>query len=346
MSPVVLLLILELFCLFRPSTADAEVELIDRLFRKYKDWRPAAMVDVGANAGLWTTRVLNELYDDDDDDDKHQEMYPLVLMIEATEMHRQALQDVTNRFGANKIFFRINVLADADDRVVNFYQGKNTGNSIFRENTKHYQNDIPVKRKAVTLDTAVQQSFFGTTHRVDYLKLDVQGSELLVLQGATQLLQTVTFIQFEVSAVEYNSGGAACWSDLDHFLQRHGFRLYDFGDKVYNADAFHTQGVGQLDVLYYRPDSPHRPAGLDDAKFCTPLFLLAETTTTSTTTTTTTTTALGVHDMPFGIESLLREEYFSWTQMGTLVLGLVAGYLLGSKKNKRKQSTGGRMQRR
>ena len=332
MTPLFIFCILSLFCLIRPSTADAEIQLIARLFQKYKGWRPAAIVDVGANVGAWTTRVLNELYDN-----KNKDNYPPMLMIEATEKHRQSLQTVKDTFGADKVTFRIDVLADVDGKIVPFYQGKNAGNSIFRENTKHYENDIPVQRKAVTLDTAVQQSF-PASHRVDYLKLDVQGGELLVLQGATQLLQTVTFIQFEVSAVEYNSGGAACWSDLDQFLQQHGFRLYDMGDQVYNADAFHTQGVGQFDVLYYRPDSPHRPKHLSDAKFCTPLFLTEITTTT-------TAAAAGVQDMPFDIESLLREEYVSWTQIGTLVFGLVVGYWLGSGRNKRKQRTGRNVQR-
>ena len=315
--------IVSLLLIISSSTADNEAELIFRLYRNYPEWRPAAIVDVGANRGGWTSRILNDLYDND------KTKYPPVLMIEATEIHRNSLQFAKEQLGADKVDFRIDVLADVDDRIVHFFQGKNTGNSLFRENTKHYANDIPAERKAVTLDTAIQQSFLAS-HRVDYLKLDVQGGELLVLQGATQLLQTVTFIQFEVSAVEYNSGGAACWSDLDQFLQQRGFRLFDLGDKVYNNDAFHTKGVGQLDVLYYRPDSSHRPTGLGGAKFCTPLFL-AETTTTAATE--------PLQDMPFGIESLLLEDYFSLTQVGVFILVFTAGYLLGSWSSKRKRAT-------
>lgn len=324
------LIALSLVLLVSPTIADNESELIFRLYDKYKDWRPAAVVDVGANVGGWTSRVLIKLYDN------RNEEYPLVMMFEATEMHRPKLQAVKDTFNAKssgKVDFRIDVLTDVDDRIVHFFQGKNTGNSLFRENSIHYKDDVPVERKSVTLDTAIQQSFLASSHqRVDFLKLDVQGGELVVLQGATQLLKTVTFIQFEVSAVEYNYGGAACWSDLDQFLQRRGFRLYDLGDRIYNSDAFHTQGVGQLDVLYYRPDSPYRPKGLDEAKFCKPLFLADTTVTTASFSSST----KSVQEIPFGVESLLMENHFvSLTQIGALVLVFAAGYVMGSWKSRR-----------
>jgi hypothetical protein len=96
----------------------------------------------------------------------------------------------------------------------------------------------------------------------------LQGAELVVLQGATQLLQQVSFVQFEASMVEYNSGGA-CWSDVDALLQKHGFYFYDFGDANYGAaSTFHTKGIGQVDILYIRPGSSRLPAFYKDTQFC------------------------------------------------------------------------------
>ena len=78
---------------------------------------------------------------------------------------------------------------------------------------------------------------------IDYLKLDVQGGEFMVLAGAAETLSKATFVQLEVSFVEYNKGGA-CWYEVDKLLRKHGFYLYDFCDSVRNGGAFHTIGVG------------------------------------------------------------------------------------------------------
>mmetsp|Transcript_4024 Transcript_4024/g.10202 ORF Transcript_4024/g.10202 Transcript_4024/m.10202 type:complete len:222 (+) Transcript_4024:287-952(+) len=151
-----------------------------------------------------------------------------------------------------------------DGESVQFYGGGNTGNSMFRELSHHYDNIKPDTRTTSKLDTLV-------THmeHIDYLKMDVQGAELMLLQGATETLKRVTFVQMEVSVVEYNRGGA-CWFDLDAFMRQHGFYFYDSADYLRIPNAFHSKGIGQFDVLYVRPTSSNMPKWLQDANvsFC------------------------------------------------------------------------------
>ncbi|MEA2844479.1 MAG: hypothetical protein QOJ69_2150 [Actinomycetota bacterium] len=61
--------------------------------------------------------------------------------------------------------------------------------------------------------------------RVDYLKLDTQGSELDVLRGATRTLASVRAVEVEV---EFNPiyEGQPLFADVDRFLRRHGFVLW------------------------------------------------------------------------------------------------------------------------
>ncbi len=61
--------------------------------------------------------------------------------------------------------------------------------------------------------------------RVDYLKLDTQGSELDVLRGAVRALATVRAVEVEV---EFNPiyEGQPLFADVDAFLRRHGFVLW------------------------------------------------------------------------------------------------------------------------
>ena len=61
------------------------------------------------------------------------------------------------------------------------------------------------------------------------------------------MLRRVTFVQMEISFVEYNAGGA-CFDEINDFMQRQGFTLYDIGEQV--RGLIGSKGVGQVDVLY------------------------------------------------------------------------------------------------
>jgi len=235
--------------------ADNEVGVLTGIIRAYPDWKPRGIVDVGANQGNWTERV-------------HKHIFPGVktFMLEASPKRRQALEEKKKKIGPNIVDFQIAVLSSKDGDTVEFFdgEGEGTGSSIFQEQSKHFKGVIPDVRKTSKLDTLVKHMEY-----VDYLKLDVQGAELMVLSGATETLKRTTFVQFEVSVVEYNKGGV-CWHELDAFLRQHGFHFYDSGDLMHNPIAFHTKGVGQLDMVYIKPSSDFMPKWLVDnnVKFC------------------------------------------------------------------------------
>lgn len=58
--------------------------------------------------------------------------------------------------------------------------------------------------------------------RIDFLHLDVQGAELMVLAGAGLLLADVTAIWLEVEAVPLYRGQPLA-PDVEAFMRRHGF---------------------------------------------------------------------------------------------------------------------------
>lgn len=79
--------------------------------------------------------------------------------------------------------------------------------------------DVPVRR----LD-----SILAPTEIVDLLKIDVEGAELRVLEGARSLLdaRNVLWIRLEFHTVRYQEGQASL-GDLSCFLEQAGFRLLD-----------------------------------------------------------------------------------------------------------------------
>jgi len=277
------MLFLALVLLLSSLVVDAtnDVMVLKALRNSFPDHPIRGIVDVGANKGNWATAVHNQFYQS-----------AKIVMIEPSLQHKENLEETIqskmSKFGRydNKDLaeYHLQLLSDKDGQVVSFYNKGSTGDSMFQENTKHFVGIQPVTRTTMTLDTVIAEqsrifgapdnanrSESGTDHNpfaeLDYLKLDVQGAELLVLQGATKVLEHVTFVQWEGSLVEYNLGGSACVHEVDEFLRRHGFYLYDIGDVFRKAHAFNTPGIGQYDLLYIKPSSPHLPAWLRDNNY-------------------------------------------------------------------------------
>jgi FkbM family methyltransferase len=103
-----------------------------------------------------------------------------------------------------------------------------------------------------TLDDALEDA--GVTDP-DVLKIDTQGSELLILQGATRTLQSVVAAKVEVEFLELYEG-QPLFAEVDALLRASGFELIDL-DRVFWKRSTYAdfEGKGQLafaDALYFR----------------------------------------------------------------------------------------------
>lgn len=245
-----------LFGLAALICADNEVAVLGQLRKSFPDWEPRGMIDVGANKGGWSLSA--------------HKLYPKtkLFMAEAFPQNEEKLRQAVADIGNDIATYRISVLSAREGEKIRFYQsdtGFTTGNSMFKETTNHYETGKYTEHTTSTLDSLVTQagSPFSDISGYDYLKLDVQGAELVVLQGASNILRQVTFVQLEVSLIQYNEGGACMWQ-VDELLRANGFFLYDLGDLVRNPDAFRTKGVAQMDILYVKPTSDALPLWLKE----------------------------------------------------------------------------------
>jgi FkbM family methyltransferase len=105
-----------------------------------------------------------------------------------------------------------------------------------------------------TLDQALSEE--GLTD-IDFIKLDTQGSELSILQGASSILTCSVFgLEIEVAFAELYKG-QPLFSDVDSFLRPLGFDLIDLRTVSWKRSVGATVGKskGQLiyaDALYFR----------------------------------------------------------------------------------------------
>lgn len=104
-------------------------------------------------------------------------------------------------------------------------------------------------KESITVPTATLDEFCAAERigRIDFIQMDVQGAELLVLRGATRMLPHVTAIWLEVSSRE-NYRGQGLADDIRRFLETRGFRL---AYQTYLGD-----GSGEGDHLYLNTRHP------------------------------------------------------------------------------------------
>jgi FkbM family methyltransferase len=196
-------------------------------------FRPTGILDVGAYRGEWTQLV------------RHYYPEARFLMIEAQPKLESALKAVAAA-DPNRIEYRMALLGPEHRDAVDFFQMDipiTTGSSLYAEQTSFARSvaQLPMVR----LDDVVGGGKF------QLLKIDVQGAELDVLQGAPTMLANVEALFLELSLVEYNKG-APLIADMIAVLKARDFLLSDLYPVLRNR----TGSLLQVDAVFLRRGSP------------------------------------------------------------------------------------------
>ena len=116
-----------------------------------------------------------------------------------------------------------------------FYETKLSASSgIYKTNMDYFsrllnrENGAVVGETTINLVTLEEALRKLSVHAVDFIKLDVEGAELDVLMGAGKYLegQEVIGVLSEVRFQE-EINGSPVFCQLDQFLRRYGFRMFD-----------------------------------------------------------------------------------------------------------------------
>jgi FkbM family methyltransferase len=141
------------------------------------------------------------------------------------------------------------VISNKDNEAITFHIASNGQSSSMLELGSHQQHHPDVtyvdslSLMTTTLDTFLAQGGIDAS-RLEFWNLDIQGAELMALQGATRALRFARALYLEVNAEEvYKHCGLM--HEIDDFLAEYGFKRvrtemtgWGWGDALYIAERF------------------------------------------------------------------------------------------------------------
>ena len=222
------------------DTTATDVFIHSRFESEYRR-HPLVLVDVGARGGLrdnWAAARRNlQVLGFEPDQREFDQLAAKNGMQETTAYFGVALH---NRPGP----IRLNVARDRG--LSSIFVPNRAFIDAFPDATRFDTIDVQ-QVEADTLDNLLRAR---AIHDVDFLKVDTQGSELFVLEGAASALaSTVTGVEVEVEFTPIYQG-QPLFADVDAFLRERGYLLFDLRPCYWKRAAGRAIGGprGQIDL--------------------------------------------------------------------------------------------------
>lgn len=194
-------------------------------------FEPRTIVDVGAAKGNWA-RMAAQIW-------PGAQIFGVEPNLSNVPMLELTQKELPN------FAFRRGFLGSKPDKVR--YRNASDQTSLLDIANSHGTAEADV----FTLDNLIAE---GATPRPQLLKLDVQGFELEVLNGALRTMETCEAILLEVSFAPLFPG-TPLLHDAVEFMTRHSFLAYDVMG-IYRLPQ--NDALGQLDFMFLRSDHPLR----------------------------------------------------------------------------------------
>lgn len=227
--------------------------LENKICKEYFAMFPFNMIDIGASGGIVK------------DWDNLGSQVNLIGVEPDSRAFNDLMKIGKNKTSKNNVVYLDKLLYNKPKKELEFNLfDVQTASSIFKPNkyllkkfgkVDTWQVAETIKLEADTLDNQLAEHKISD---VDFIKLDTQGSELFILEGAKKTLESAViglFVEVEFASVYKNQ---PLFSDVDIFLRKYGFQLAEVCRMKYwkrNIDNKFVKSRGQLvygDVLYLK----------------------------------------------------------------------------------------------
>ena len=222
---------------------------------KEKGYYPDTILDIGAHQGFWTID-MKQIYNNSK-----------YYLFEANDYNE------LNMFNNdNNVKVYNNIILNDKIEEIDWYCIKGTGDSMFKEKTKHYINCNSIKRETIDLNTHILKNNLFQESKNILIKIDCQGAEISILKGASSILEKTDFILLEIPLFgQYNDGipnflehiqymnsigfdGIAAYeSELLEYgtkrlLEIEGLKIFGTAKEKTSVISFNVEGIHPYDI--------------------------------------------------------------------------------------------------
>lgn len=164
-----------------------------------------------------------------------------IIWIEAL---KEKVDYVKNTIGNNILIFN-ECIHEEDNKIISFMVSNNyQSSSILNFKTHLTQYPDIYETHRITMRTKTLNTFYkeNSLNAADYnfMNLDIQGTELLALRGASDILNNIDYIYTEINVDELYEG-CCLVNDIDKYLETFGFKRvitemtsHGWGDAFYS----------------------------------------------------------------------------------------------------------------
>lgn len=191
---------------------------------------PNSIIDVGAAWGSFT-RIAAQIFPGKD-----------YLMVEPLAEYANSLRALIEEQDGRATWIKAVAAAEPGTVTFNVHDDL-VGSSLLRETEGAVTDGRPRTVSTIRLDDEILSRGLSAPH---VLKLDVQGSELAVLDGARRVLKDTELAILEVSFFDFFQGGSSMVEVISYMAER-GFVPYDITTPLYRPlDG----ALAQLDLCF------------------------------------------------------------------------------------------------
>lgn len=169
-----------------------------------------------------------------------------IYLIEPLHEYFPKLRKVLRRY--NSVLIPLAASNVSGSARINLHPAHLPGSSLLKESAGEQYDGIQVDVQVRSLDQMFQQPL----ERPLLLKIDVQGAEHLVLEGASHLMESVDLCIFEVSLMRFMDT-SILFRDYLNLMDNYGFACYDIGRGLYRPL---DNALAQVDLYFVKKSSP------------------------------------------------------------------------------------------
>lgn len=204
---------------------------ISHLLRR--GFRPKVVLDIGAAKGYWS-QVCGWIF--------AEALFFMIDPLTESEPFLRKLCDADPRF-----HYLLTAVGSEPGEVSMNIAGDCDGSSLC-----DWEGVDPSQQRLVPVTTVDHLLSAGRIQTPDLVKIDVQGYELRVLQGALQMLQHAEVLIVEVNLYEF-AGGCSRVHEVIQFLAEREFYMFDQAGMLRRP---YEDDLGQLDIVFASARSP------------------------------------------------------------------------------------------